>query len=147
MTSADRKQLRVVSRFFKYAGVGDGCWEWTGYVRPNGYGCFAIQYRKPGAHRYAYQLFRGPIPTGLTLDHLCKNRVCVNPWHLEPVSLRENLLRSSDTQATINAKKRACINGHPFDKANTGTQGGGRWRDCRTCRRESQQRRRKERRV
>lgn len=77
-----------------------GCWLWTAGVRCNtasgSYGHIASDGGKPSllAHRVAYELYVGPIPEGLVLDHLCRNTICVNPAHLEPVTLRENLERS-----------------------------------------------------
>jgi len=84
----------------------DGCWEWTGNMR-KGYGRFSLTVayktkRDVPAHRVAYETFIGPIPDGLQLDHLCRNKGCVNPKHLEPVTCRENLLRRP---YSVNAKK------------------------------------------
>lgn len=80
------------------AGHG-GCWLWTAAVDPTtGYGKFHIgpDQRTCGAHRFAYELLVGPIPDGLVLDHLCRVRHCVNPQHLEPVTVGENLRRGRD---------------------------------------------------
>lgn len=78
--------------------TSSGCWEWPGNQR-GGYGRIetkvAGKRRRPAAHRVFYEEFVGPIPDGLSIDHLCRNRACVNPDHLEPVSMRENLLRKS----------------------------------------------------
>lgn len=72
------------------AGVGE-CWEWTG-ARIQGYGFFTVKHgeRSTRAHRFAYQSLIGEVPDGLVLDHLCRNPGCVNPWHLEPVTIAVN---------------------------------------------------------
>src|SRR5262245_55497325 len=84
-------------RFMSHVRIAvSGCWEWQGWRDHRGYGkATAVGRRgKDWAHRVAYQLFTGPIPDGLTLDHLCRNTGCVNPEHLEPVSLAENIRRA-----------------------------------------------------
>lgn len=89
---------RQVHNFWDRVEKRDGCWPWQGAVAPNGYGlvnCLNHSGRRStaGAHRVAYELERGPIPDGLELDHLCRNSVCVNPAHLEPVTHQENVRR------------------------------------------------------
>jgi hypothetical protein len=78
----------------------DGCWEWTSTRMSAGYGQMwdGTRGRTQGAHRLFYEAFIGPIPEGLELDHLCRNRACVRPDHLEPVTRRENLLRGAGTK-------------------------------------------------
>lgn len=107
------------------------CWPWTKYVAPNGYGRAG---RNQQAHRWVYEKIIGPIPEGLTLDHLCRNRSCVNPWHMEPVTMRENTLRGATIPA-VNARKTHCIHGHAFDADNTLVLPDGS-RSCRTCTRD-----------
>lgn len=78
-------------------GAVDACWLWTGSIDPGGYGrhyLFGFRAGHVKAHRFAYELEVGPIPDGLTIDHLCRNRVCVNPSHMEPVTLAENIRRA-----------------------------------------------------
>jgi hypothetical protein len=86
------------------------------------------------AHRVAYVLSVGPIPKGLTIDHLCRNRGCVNPTHLEAVTQRENTLRSPIALAALNAAKTHCPKGHPYSGANVELR--GRSRGCRSCHQE-----------
>jgi hypothetical protein len=89
-----REPLSDLDRFFESVDVGL-CWEWTGTVKPNGYANFQVPGRRSpaNAHRWLWEQLVGPIAKGLDLDHLCRNRKCVNPDHLEPVTRRENLRR------------------------------------------------------
>lgn len=116
-----------------------GCWLWTGQLDNYGYGKLYIgDRRKVLAHRYSYETFIGPIPDGLQLDHLCRVRSCVNPGHLEPVTIAENIARSPIAPATINAAKTHCPQGHEYTVANTYMRGTSR--HCKTCRREYKRR-------
>ena len=98
------------------------CWLWRASRDRSGYGRFKAATGVVGAHRVAYELLVGPIPDGLTLDHLCRVRHCVNPEHLEPVTHRENTLRGTGPTAE-NARKTHCLRGHAL------THG----RRCMTC--------------
>jgi HNH endonuclease len=102
-----------------------GCWVWQGARAGAGYGQFG---RNTLAHREAYERAHGPIPPDTEVDHTCRNRLCVNPTHLEAVSHSENLLRA--------VRGTHCNNGHLMDEANTYTYPNGR-RRCRTCQREN----------
>jgi hypothetical protein len=116
------------------------CWEWTAarFVRGDRnygpqYGAFSVGGRMRQAHRVAYELTVGPIPAGMTLDHLCRNKGCVNPHHLEPVTNRENILRG-DGETARNARKTHCKRGHEFTTENTYIVPSSGGRVCRTCR-------------
>lgn len=108
----------------------EGCWEWLA-SRSDGYGRVTWQGRQRPAHRVVYELLVGPIPAGLQIDHLCRNRGCVNPAHLEPVTQRENLMRG-ETIPARHAAQTHCGRGHIFDEANTYVRKDGR-RSCRAC--------------
>ena len=129
---------RFWRRVDKSAG-DDGCWPWLGYRDPEGYGWFGIKTnnvrRGGGAHRFGYEFMRGPIPDGLSLDHLCRNTSCVNPRHLEPVHIGVNGLRGT-SPAALNFRKTSCTHGHLFDDDNTGVRADGT-RYCRACQREA----------
>ena len=86
-------KLVAGDRFWAKVDKGIFCWDWLG-GKSNGYGRFWVEGRLVQAHRWAYETMVGPIPEGLTLDHLCRVRYCVNPSHLEPVTLGENIRRS-----------------------------------------------------
>jgi hypothetical protein len=101
------------------------CWVWTAMTRA-GYGQFRVA-RHMAAHRFAYELMVGPIPDGYDLDHLCRNRACVRPDHLEPVTRRENLRRGLSGEL-----KTHCRHGHPFTPENRLPAGHGTTK-CRIC--------------
>ena len=105
------------------------CWLWTGCTGGPGYGQVAIGGKKIYTHRLAYFLSRGEMPE--EIDHLCKRKLCMNPDHLESVTHRENLLRSTSI-STINRAKRACPHGHKYDiQKKCGS------RACRQCKNDS----------
>lgn len=109
----------------------DECWLWTGFVHPHGYGMFTIGSRIDStrryihAHRWAYEYLRCEIPSGLYLDHLCRTRSCVNPWHLEPVTHAENVRRGA-------AARTHCPHGHEYTAENSRYTSTGA-RRCREC--------------
>ena len=135
--------LRFVSRIKKSSNKEE-CWVWEGDFYPNGYGRFAIGAQAFLAHRYSYEFFREPIADGLTIDHLCRNTKYVNPYHLEAVSCKTNVLRGIGPTAT-NSQKTHCIHGHPFSGNNLTIKirkDGVVERVCKECRRQYEQKRR-----
>ena len=122
--------LPFYKQFWALVQKTDDCWLWVGGHRRRCYGSLKVKGKTVFAHRVAYEELVGPIPKGLTLDHLCRNRPCVRPSHLEPVSLKVNILRGQGPAAR-NATKTHCIHGHEFTEANTYSYRGGRF--CRQC--------------
>ncbi len=140
------KPRPAVDRFAEKIALTDtGCIEWIASSDSKGYGKFQCESGRNGrlmpAHRWAYEWIVGPIPVGLQLDHLCRNRLCVNPAHLEPVSQQENILRGVGLAAE-NAEKTACPVGHPYAGDNLYTNPTTGSRLCRACRREHDRNRR-----
>lgn len=134
----------VLERFAgQFVFEPDGCWRWTGALYENGYGAFWLNGRNVRAHRFAYELLVGPIPEGLDLDHLCRNRPCVNPTHLEPVTRQTNLRRAPRFNSHMRTH---CVHGHELTPENTRRERNGYPR-CRACDRECTCRSRARRRV
>lgn len=125
---------RSITLFWsKVHGAGvESCWEWKGEIGDNGYGRFAAAGRRHLAHRLAWQLMHGVLPRHLQLDHTCRNRACVNPWHLDPVTGLENNRRGTSPSA-LNRLVTNCPMGHPYDAENTYEHDGQRL--CKECRR------------
>jgi len=113
--------------------VGD-CIVWQGALDRDGYGLVSVNDHTRRAHRVAYDREVGPIPPRLTIDHLCRNRACVNVEHMEPVTVRENVLRGFGPPG-MNARKTHCSKGHAFTEANTYLYRGSR--HCRPCNNEA----------
>jgi hypothetical protein len=87
----DAMSIRNLERFWSKVEKFDGCWAWTAALTPAGYGKFAYQGKTALAHRLAYEDAKGPIPTGLFIDHACHNRKCVNPGHLRLATPKQNM--------------------------------------------------------
>lgn len=124
----------TVERFWSKVDKTGDCWLWQAGLASTGYG----QFNSGSAHRFAYELVKGPIPEGLQIDHLCRNRKCVRPEHLEAVSCRENLLRG-ETLAALNVAKTRCPQGHGYTPENTYVvrrRNGRVFRVCKVCNRE-----------
>ncbi|WP_310773651.1 HNH endonuclease signature motif containing protein [Mycobacterium sp. Z3061] len=150
-----KRAAHPVDRFVRHLDIassttyeGTACWVWMGSLKgPAGYGSFRTRTLHTGsrtitAHRFLYELWHGqPVPDGLVIDHLCRNRRCVNPLHIEAVTQRVNVLRGRGPSA-LNAKKTHCSAGHVYDTENTRVYRGQR--HCRACDRVRQRRRRAE---
>lgn len=127
------KILRAEFRFWGYIGPSDAneCWPWVGPLTNTGYGKFSLNRKSLLAHRYAYRMYKSDIAKGLTIDHLCRNRTCVNPSHMEVVSMKVNVLRGIGPSA-INSRKTQCPQGHEYNPENTYVSKEG-FRHCWEC--------------
>jgi hypothetical protein len=125
----------VQHRFWGKVDTAGDCWNWMADRHKRGYGLFHVgrfggKRRVSVAHRVAWEMLVGPIPSGLVLDHLCRNTSCVNPDHLEPVSQRENVLRGAVTAPRT--RRTTCAKGlHSMSDALVDPRTG--WRECRPC--------------
>lgn len=110
----------------------DTCWIWKGRIQSGGYGIVRFEGRDQYAHRVVFEIESGKIPEGLQIDHLCRNRRCVNPSHLEPVTQKENILRGTGVSAR-NAAKTHCVRGHEYTIENSYLRPDGGGKQCRIC--------------
>lgn len=136
LENAAEREL-VAERLFAKVEVQaapDGCWNWTGGKR-NGYGALWMSGRSRPTHRLSYELIHGPIPAGLQIDHLCRNRACCNPAHLEAVTLQENVRRGDAGKHMTERAALAthCKRGHEYTPENL--LPNQRHRHCKECRR------------
>lgn len=129
------KPIDISIRFFEKVKIstsnpmwnGTTCWIWKASKNDKGYGGIGYQGKVVRSHRLAYEMLIGDIPDGLELDHLCRRRDCVNPFHLEPVTHKVNMSRGKA------ASKTHCLRGHPLSGSNVGINSVIKTRYCKTC--------------
>ena len=127
--------LSAVRRLF--AGIRQtesGCWQWTKCLDNQGYGRILIDHKNQKAYRAMWQFMRGTIPRGLYVDHICRNRGCVNPEHLRLVTPKQNAVENSLGVSAKNASKEHCPAGHPYSGSNLRIASNRRGRKMRLCR-------------
>ena len=122
-----------LERLIYHTEITPGCWNWLGQQSTTGYGRLKKGKSWTRAHRYSYELFVGDIPEGLVIDHLCRNTLCVNPEHLEAVTMRENVLRGVSPAAQY-ARRESCSKGHELSGDNLYLSRGARI--CKACKRD-----------
>jgi hypothetical protein len=133
-------QKPILVRFFERIFFCGECWEWNGALNEDGYGRFSLcmggEESRWQAHRASYHIFKGAIGPDMTIDHVCKNRKCVNPFHLRQLTILENVVISYGSTWIKRRMQTHCLRGHPFDEANTYLRSNGK-RNCRACAREA----------
>jgi len=133
----NRKQIQRFTKFIQL-DILSGCWIWKGALDKQGYGFFSINRKLKRAHRVSYEHWNDELDSNLVIDHLCRNPSCVNPEHLQQVTIQQNLLRGMGL-GVFNSKKTYCPKNHPLSGENLYLRSDGK-RACRLCRKEADRR-------
>ena len=128
-----KKAIPIATRLLSHVAPDGDCWRWTGSISKEGYGQLRSGGKTVLAHRAAYETFRGPVPSGMDLDHLCRNRWCVNAQHLEVVTRATNLRRGMHPNMVL-FRRGECARGHPRTEENVVRNREGGIAYCRICR-------------
>lgn len=105
-----------MERFKSFYKIINNCFVWQGFLDKDGYGIFTFKQKRRKAHRVAFYFEKGDIPKDMVIDHLCRNRACVNSEHLRMVTKVQNVMENSNSVGAVNKKKIHCKMGHPFNK-------------------------------
>lgn len=129
-----RPAYHFIGNFFrKFSPMPGGCWKWIASInKKTGYAMYRSKHKSYLAHRVSYTIHKGPIPVGKYIDHLCRNRWCVNPTHLEAVTSKQNINRVF-TGFLSPSKRTHCPKGHKYNKENTWILKCTGERRCRLC--------------
>lgn len=140
MSKRGPRPTPIAERFWRFVDRQDSgsCWKWKGSIGRGGYGVFVFWSPKKsitGAHRVSLKVHGKEIPDGMVVDHICRNRACVNPAHLRLVTPKQNSLENSNGVGALNARKTHCPKGHLLSGSNLKKQplNGKPWRSCRIC--------------
>jgi len=129
---------KILKRFWDKVETTNSCWNWKGCLNNAGYGMFRVNGKNYSPHRFSFETFIHKIPENMIIDHLCKNRSCVNPAHLDFVTNQENIRRGKNYQS----KQTHCKRGHEFNAINSRLSIDGK-RVCKICRNDNQNKKRK----
>lgn len=134
------RPMCAIHRFLrKILRTASGCWLWQANITSAGYGLFWFDETSWLAHRWSWLTFRGKIPGGLVIRHMCGNKLCVNPGHLDIGTQQQNVMDAIAAGTHAASAKTHCKRGHPFDEKNTYrfVSKGKPRRGCRICRNEA----------